>query len=71
MEGVDLTCLVPLFYPTPATMTYSSPCFWLSEVGLHSHGWLSERTSTMGVEHRLGGARSPSDIWALRLVSLV
>lgn len=23
MEGVDLTCLISLFHPTPATVTYS------------------------------------------------
>lgn len=52
MEGVDLTCLYSrsLTPPLPATVTYSSSCFWFSEGGLHSHGWLSEQTSTMGVD---------------------
>jgi hypothetical protein len=53
MEGVDLTCLLyprSLTSPLPATVTYSTPCFWFSEGGLHSHGWLSEQTSTMGVD---------------------
>jgi hypothetical protein len=51
MEGVDLTWyILVLSPPLPATVTYSSPCFWFSEGGLHSHGWLSEHTSTMGVD---------------------
>ena len=33
IEGVDLICLSSI-HPTPATVTYSSACFWFSERGV-------------------------------------